>query len=74
MKHSRSLTPVWKPWHTASTPNDYAIILTTEELAEIEDAMSRRKRDTQRRALVAANKRRKEARLATRDAEEDNAD
>jgi len=57
---------IWKPWHSAPTPEDNAAVYTPEELAGLEEAHLQRQKEMQRRAAAMTSKRRREARRAAR--------
>ncbi|WP_158806679.1 hypothetical protein [Acidisoma sp. L85] len=61
---------VWKPWHTAPTPADNAVVRTPEELAEIAAARAERDKVTQKRGNAAFRARRSAMRKAKDDLDE----
>jgi hypothetical protein len=71
MKRLKPKTPIWKPWHTAPTPEDNAVVFTLEELADLEEAHFQRQKEMNRRAAAATSKRRREARRAARAARDE---
>jgi hypothetical protein len=59
MRRSKPCGPIWKPWHTAPTPEDDAVVYIPEKLAGLEEAHSQRQKDTQRRAAAMTSKQRR---------------
>jgi hypothetical protein len=58
---------LWKPWHAKPSPADNVVVITLEELAEIEATRVERRREIKKRGNAAFRARRK----AQREAEDD---
>lgn len=57
---------VWKPWHAAPALADKAVVLTPEELAELEASRAERRKHIQKRGNAAFRARRRAKREAER--------
>jgi hypothetical protein len=61
---------LWKPWHAKPTPTDNAVVITIEELAEIEATRVERRREIKKRGNATFRARRNARREAEHELDE----